>query len=125
MAHCVLRGAVNQYGRSLPNYHYEDLQILVQLYAERDLKNPACLIDTNHANSSKMYEQQPRIAREVLHSRRLSVEIRQLVKGLMIESYLVAGNQPVTGQTYGQSITDACMGWPQTQELILKLADLA
>jgi 3-deoxy-7-phosphoheptulonate synthase len=125
LAHCVLRGAVNQYGRSMPNYHYEDLEMLVRLYAERDLENPACLIDTNHANSGKMYAQQPRIAREVLHSRRLSSEIKQLVKGLMIESYLVAGSQPVGSHTYGQSITDACLGWQETKELILRIADLA
>jgi 3-deoxy-7-phosphoheptulonate synthase len=121
----VLRGAVNPSGRSIPNYHYEDLQLLAKLYLQRELQNPACLIDTNHANSSKRYMEQPRIAREILHSRKLSPEIRGLVKGLMIESYLEPGSQPIGGGVFGQSITDPCLGWQESHELILAIADLA
>ena len=97
LAHTVLRGATNKHGRNLPNYHYEDLNTLLTLYNERDLKNPACIIDANHSNSNKQYEQQIRIVREVLHSRRLSPDIRNLVKGVMIESYIEEGCQKVGG----------------------------
>ena len=123
LTHAVLRGAVNQHGQNLPNYHYEDLRRLADLFAERGLQNPACVIDTNHANSNKQYQQQPRIIEEVLHSRRLSADIRTLVRGLMIESYLVAGNQPIGEHVYGKSITDACLGWTETDELIMSIAD--
>ena len=123
LAHAILRGAVNKFGLSQPNYHYEDLKLLVQLYQKRDLMNPACLIDTNHANSDKQFAEQPRIVQEVLHSRRLSGDIRRLVKGLMIESYIEEGNQSVAGHVYGRSITDACLGWPASRELVLSIAD--
>ncbi len=123
LAHTVLRGSVNKYGQSIPNYHYEDLKLLWQLYQTRDLSNPACIIDTNHANSGKVFSEQPRIALEVMHSRRISPEIRSLVKGFMIESYLVDGCQKVGGGVYGQSITDPCLGWEGSKELLLKIAD--
>lgn len=123
LAHTILRGAVNHAGLSIPNYHYEDLQKLYQLYAERDLQFPACLVDTNHNNSNKQYYEQPRIALEVLHSRRLSRDIRNLVKGLMIESYLESGSQHVGETCFGKSITDPCLGWDESRELVLTIAD--
>lgn len=124
LAHAILRGSVNKYGRSLPNYHYEDLSQLCDLYGKSDLKNPAVIIDTNHSNSGKKWEQQVRIAKEVLHSTRHSEDIRRMVKGLMIESYLLDGNQKPEGGVYGLSITDACIGWEKTEQLVLELADL-
>jgi 3-deoxy-7-phosphoheptulonate synthase len=125
LAHAVLRGAVNQYGQCLANYHYEDLRQLIERYDRLELHHPACLIDTNHANSNKQYAEQPRIVQEVLHSRRLSADIRRLVKGFMIESYLEEGCQAVGSHTYGQSITDACLSWPATRDLIFSIADQA
>ncbi|MBO5292571.1 MAG: 3-deoxy-7-phosphoheptulonate synthase [Lachnospiraceae bacterium] len=124
LAHTVLRGAVNKYGRSLPNYHYEDLNLLLEKYNERDLKNPACVIDANHNNSNKKFEQQIRIVKEVLHSRHLNVDIRHLVKGVMIESYIEEGCQKVGGGVYGKSITDPCLGWSDTERLIYDIAEL-
>ena len=124
LAHTVLRGAVNKHGQVLPNYHYEDLRLLCELYAEKNLKNPACVVDTNHSNSNKQYLEQIRIAKEILHSRRYSDDIHKLVKGLMIESYLEDGNQPVNGTVYGQSITDPCLGWDKTERLICELAEM-
>ena len=124
LAHAILRGSVNKYGRSLPNYHYEDLSQLCDLYGKSDLKNPAVIIDTNHSNSGKQWDQQARIAKEVLHSTRHSEDIRRMVKGLMIESYLLDGNQKPEGGVYGLSITDACIGWEKTEQLVLELADL-
>jgi 3-deoxy-7-phosphoheptulonate synthase len=125
LAHAVLRGAVDHSGHSIPNYHYEDLQTLAHMYSQRELDNPACLIDTNHSNSNKRYNEQPRIAKEVLHSRRLSPDIRKLVKGLMIESYLEEGSQTIGDGIFGKSITDPCLGWPDSRELVLTIADLA
>ena len=113
-----------KFGRSLPNYHYEDLNQLCELYAKSGLQNPGVIIDTNHANSAKHWDQQPRIAKEVLHSTRHSEDIRRMVKGLMIESYLLDGNQKPEGGVYGLSITDACIGWEKTEQLVLELADL-
>ena len=124
LAHAILRGSVNKYGRSLPNYHYEDLSQLCDLYGKSDLKNPAVIIDTNHSNSGKKWEQQARIAKEVLHSTRHSEDIRRMVKGLMIESYLLDGNQKPEGGVYGLSITDACIGWEKTEQLVCELAQL-
>lgn len=123
LAHTILRGAINKQGNSLPNYHYEDLKLLFQLYQKRDVVNPMCIIDTNHANSDKQFQEQPRIAQEVLHSRRLSAEICQLVKGFMIESYLKEGCQQVGEHEFGQSITDSCLGWEDSRELVLSIAD--
>ncbi len=123
LAHTILRGSVNQYGRSLPNYHYENLAMLMDAYAQRDLLNPACIIDANHNNSNKQYKQQIRIVKEVLHSRRQNPDIHQLVKGVMIESYLVEGSQKIGNGTYGQSITDPCLGWEDSERLIYDIVD--
>ena len=123
LTHTVLRGATNKHGQNLPNYHYEDLKTLLSLYGERDLKNPACVIDTNHSNSNKKFEQQIRIAKEVMHSRKLSADIHNLVKGLMIESYIEDGCQKVGEGIYGKSITDPCLGWASTEKLIYEIAD--
>ncbi|HTY44472.1 MAG TPA: 3-deoxy-7-phosphoheptulonate synthase [Patescibacteria group bacterium] len=122
-AHAILRGAITQYGRSIPNYHYEDMIRLAQMYRQRQLVNPAIIVDTNHANSGKVFTEQPRIAMEVMHSMRNSELLKDMVKGLMIESYLVEGGQDVTGSVYGKSITDPCLGWEDSEKLVLKLAE--
>ena len=122
LAHTILRGSVSKTGRNVPNYHYEDLTNLLQMYSERDLKNPACIVDTNHSNSNKQFKQQIRIAKEILHSRKLDADIRGLVKGLMIESYLEEGCQKVHEGVYGKSITDPCLGWEDTENLIYHIA---
>lgn len=124
LAHAILRGASNQYGRTLPNYHFEDLSLLSELYAKSGLLNPAVIVDTNHSNSGKRFDEQPRIAKEILHSMRHSEDINKMVKGLMIESYLVDGCQSPSGDIYGQSITDPCLGWEKTEKLILDMAEL-
>ena len=124
LAHAILRGSVNKYGRSLPNYHYEDLSQLYELYAKSGLANPAVIIDTNHSNSGKQWDQQARIAKEVLHSTRHNGDIGRMVKGLMIESYLLDGCQKPDGGVYGLSITDPCIGWEKTEQLVLELAEL-
>ena len=123
-AHAILRGCVNERGESRPNYHYEDLVQLYKLYTERAIKNPACIVDCNHANSGKQYLEQTRIAKEVMHSKRYSADINALVKGLMIECYIQDGSQKITECTYGKSITDACLGWEKTRQLIFDLAEL-
>ena len=123
-AHAILRGCVNERGESRPNYHYEDLVQLYKLYTERAIKNPACIVDCNHANSGKQYLEQTRIAKEVMHSKRYSADINALVKGLMIESYIQDGSQKITECTYGKSITDACLGWEKTRQLIFDLTEL-
>ena len=124
LAHTILRGAVSKHGNATQNYHYEDLIRLHHMYGEMDIINPACVIDANHSNSSKQYKQQIRIVREVLHNRKYSDEIKALVKGVMIESYLVEGNQAISDhQTYGQSITDACLGWDDTVHLLYDIAE--
>lgn len=124
-AHAILRGYVNKHGQSLPNYHYEDLIHLAQSYEASGLANPAVVVDTNHANSGKQYLEQPRIAKEILHSRRCSPEVRRLVKGLMIESYLEDGVQKIGVEKFvpGKSITDPCLGWEKTERLICELAE--
>ncbi len=124
LTHTILRGYVDQDGKTHPNYHYEDLCNLVKLYAESNLANPAVIIDTNHSNSGKKWAEQPRIAKEVLHSCRHSDDIRRMVKGLMIESYIEDGCQKIGEGIYGKSITDPCLGWEKTEKLILDLADL-
>ncbi len=124
LAHVVLRGAVNKHGNSLQNYHYEDLILLKQMYDARELKNPAAIIDCNHSNSGKQFKEQIRISKEVMHNRILSSEIRSLVKGLMIESYLVEGSQRIGEGHYGQSITDACLGWEDSERLIYDIAEM-
>ena len=123
LAHTVLRGATSKHGQNLANYHYEDLNLLLQLYNERDLKNPAAIIDSNHSNSSKQYKQQIRIIKEVMHSRKLSPDIHNLVKGVMIESYLVEGSQKVGEGVYGKSITDPCLGFEDSEKLIYDIAE--
>lgn len=124
LAHTILRGAVNKHGQAIPNYHYEDLIRLLNMYHERNLKNPATIVDANHANSNKKYDEQPRIVKEVLHSRRINPDIAKLVKGVMIESYIESGSQDVTGHVYGKSITDPCLGWEESEKLIYTIADL-
>ena len=124
LAHAILRGYVDSHGITHPNYHFEDLARLSSLYALSGLQNPGVVVDTNHCNSGKKFEEQIRIAKEVLHSTRHSEEIRTLVKGLMIESYLEDGCQKPDGGVYGKSITDPCLGWDKTERLVLDLADL-
>ncbi|MCI8379009.1 MAG: 3-deoxy-7-phosphoheptulonate synthase [Lachnospiraceae bacterium] len=123
LTHTILRGAVNKHDQSLPNYHYEDLQLLLELYHHLDLKNPACIIDANHANSNKRYYEQPRIISEVLHSRNVSNDIKNLVKGVMVESYIEPGNQKISEHIYGKSITDPCLGWEESERLIYDIAE--
>ena len=125
LTHTILRGAVNKHGQCIPNYHYEDLHLLFELYSKRNLKNPACIVDTNHSNSNKKYAEQVRIAKEVLHSRRHSDDIRHLVKGLMIESYIEPGNHKIGEHCYGQSITDPCLGWDESEKLLYDIAEMA
>lgn len=123
LSHAILRGYQTTDGKTVSNYHYEDLVHLGELYAVSKLENPAVIIDTNHANSGKKYEEQIRIADDVLHSMRQNADIRRLCKGLMIESYLVDGCQKVDGGVFGQSITDPCLGWEKTEKLIFNIAD--
>ena len=121
--HTVLRGSVDKHGKSLPNYHYEDLNTLLDMYHDMDCKNPACIIDSNHNNSNKQFKQQIRIVKEVMHSRKLNADIRALVKGVMVESYLIEGRQNIGDGVYGQSITDPCLGWEDTERLIYDIAE--
>ena len=123
-AHAILRGYVNKHGQSQPNYHFEELIRLHQMYVDKKLENMAVIIDCNHNNSGKQYLEQIRITREVLHSRRNSEEVGKMVKGLMIESYIEDGNQKIGEGIYGKSITDPCLGWEKTEKLILEMADL-
>ena len=123
-AHAILRGYVDKHGKSHPNYHYEDLITLRDAYAESGLKNPAVIIDTNHANSGKKYLEQTRIAKEVMLNCKYSPDIKKLVKGFMIESYIEDGTQKIGEGIYGKSITDPCLGWEKTERLILDLAEL-
>ena len=122
-AHAILRGYVNKHGQSMPNYHYEDLVHLNENYQKSGLLNPAVIIDTNHSNSGKDPIQQIRIAKEIINSMHYNPEIKNLVKGLMIESYIEDGNQPIGCGIYGKSITDACLGWEKSEKLILDIAD--
>lgn len=125
LSHAILRGYVNDKGQSFSNYHYEDLAQLAELYHKHaDLKNPAVIVDTNHANSGKKHLEQPRIAKEILHSCRHNPDVDKLVKGLMIESYIEDGAQKIGEGIYGKSITDPCLGWEKTEKLILELADI-
>ncbi len=123
LTHTVLRGAVNKHGSNVPNYHYEDLNRLLEMYGKMDLRNPACVIDANHSNSGKQFEQQIRITKEVMHSRKLNPDIHRLVKGVMIESYLEEGCQKIGGGVYGKSITDPCLGWEASEKLIYEIAE--
>jgi 3-deoxy-7-phosphoheptulonate synthase len=124
-SHCILRGAVNHYGQCIPNYHYEDLVNCTERYSKRSLINPAIIVDTNHANSNKKFNEQPRIALEVMESRRNSAVLKKTVRGLMIESFIAEGSQKPGQGEYGMSITDPCLGWKDTEKLVLKLAGMA
>ena len=124
LAHAILRGYVNKHGQSLPNYHYEDLYHLYETYEKSGLANPAVIVDTNHANSGKQYLEQIRIAKEILHSRSHCQNVKKMVKGLMIESYIEDGCQKIGENVYGKSITDPCLGWAKTERLVLDMADL-
>lgn len=122
-AHAIMRGFVDFTGKSASNYHYEDLQKLHGLFGATNLNNPAAIVDTNHANSGKQYLEQVRIAKDVVYSRNHNEDIKKLVKGLMIESYIEDGAQKIGEHIYGKSITDPCLGWGKTENLILKIAD--
>lgn len=125
LTHCILRGSLNRHGVSMPNYHYEDLIALYEAYQKFDmLKNPAVIVDANHNNSGKKWDEQPRIVKEILHSMRHSENVAQIVKGVMVESYIEDGNQPVGGGCYGKSITDPCLGWEKSEQLLLEMAEL-
>ena len=126
LAHCILRGYVNSRGECHPNYHYEDMMQLLKVYRPEKFANRAVIVDTNHSNSNKQYKEQIRIAKEVLNNRRHNEELRKLVKGFMIESYLEEGNQPISEHmTYGKSITDPCLGWDDTRRLIDTIAEMS
>lgn len=124
LAHAILRGYVDKRGNSHPNYHYEDLNLLSELYKKTTLQNPAVIVDTNHSNSGKKWFEQIRIAKEVLHSTRHNEDIKKLVKGLMIESYIEDGCQKAEEGIYGKSITDPCLGWEKTEKLIMDIYEL-
>lgn len=121
--HCILRGGISKDGQYSPNYHYEDLMRLLDMYAERNLANPAAIIDANHANSGKIYSEQPRIVREVLYNRIADSDIASFVKGVMIESYIEPGSQNIHERIYGKSITDACLGWKESERLIYTISE--
>ena len=123
LTHTILRGAVSKHGNSTQNYHYEDIMRLCEMYDKMDLVNPATIIDANHSNSGKKYEQQVRIVSEVMHNRQISPEIRNLVKGVMIESYIEPGAQKIGDHIYGKSITDPCLGWAASEQLIYDIAE--
>lgn len=123
LTHVILRGAVSKHGNTVQNYHYEDIMRLIDMYDKMELVNPAAIIDANHSNSGKKYEQQVRIVKEVMHNRQISPEIRKLVKGVMIESYLEPGCQKIGEHIYGKSITDPCLGWAESEQLIYDIAE--
>lgn len=124
LTHVVLRGAVSKHGNSTQNYHYEDIMRLIEMYNERDLVNPAAIIDANHSNSNKKYTEQIRIVKEAMHNRQLSSEIHNMIKGVMIESYIEPGCQKIGDHVYGKSITDPCLGWNESEKLIYAIADM-
>ncbi len=124
LAHAILRGSVDKKGETFPNYHYEDLSRLFEAYSERGLKNMSLIVDTNHSNSGKKYLEQIRICKEILHSCRHSEDIKSMVKGLMIESYIEDGCQKIGEGVYGKSITDPCLGWEKTERLVFEMAEL-
>ena len=124
LTHVVLRGAVSKHGNNVQNYHYEDIMRLIEKYNQMDLVNPAAIIDANHSNSNKQYAEQVRIVKEVMHNRKLSPDIRNIVKGVMIESYIEPGCQKVGEHIYGKSITDPCLGWDESEKLIYDIAEM-
>ncbi|MBN2221949.1 MAG: 3-deoxy-7-phosphoheptulonate synthase [Vallitaleaceae bacterium] len=123
LTHAIMRGFVDPYGRNFPNYHYEDLQHLIEVYNQRGLDYPAIIIDTNHANSNKKYQEQPRIAHEIIRNRNYDSVIKQHVKGLMVESYIEGGRQEIGDGCYGKSITDPCLSFADTRKMVLEIAD--
>jgi 3-deoxy-7-phosphoheptulonate synthase len=123
-AHAILRGAVDKTGRAIPNYHYEDLLETIRMYEAMELKNRAIIVDVSHSNSSRRYKEQPRIVDEIIHSRKQSPAINAYVKGLMIESYIVEGQQDISTNEYGKSITDPCLGWEETARLLCEVAGI-
>lgn len=123
LTHAVLRGATDETGKNIPNYTYADLTKITHIYMNRSFKNPAIIVDTNHANSGKDFRRQPAIAMDVLSSLRKDARLKEMVKGLMIESYLVEGAQDISEGVYGKSITDACLGWDDSEKLVLEIAD--
>ena len=125
LAHTILRGAVNKHGQNIPNYHYEDMVNLYEMYKDKGFANPALVIDCNHSNSNKKYMEQIRIAKEIMHNRKHSNDLKSFVKGLMIESYIEGGNQKVDEHIYGKSITDPCLGWDDTEKLLHIIAEEA
>ncbi|MCI6634745.1 MAG: 3-deoxy-7-phosphoheptulonate synthase [Eubacteriales bacterium] len=122
-AHAILRGYIDYAGNNVSNYHYEDLLHVQNLYEKFHLKNPSVIVDTNHNNSGKKYLEQIRIAKDIVYSRSQNPDIKRLVKGLMIESYLEDGAQAIDEHVFGKSITDPCLGWEKTEKLILDIAD--
>lgn len=124
LAHAIMRGYVNRHGEAIPNYHFEDLELLYHAYRAKGLENIGLIVDTNHSNSAKKYVEQPRICKEVLHSCRHNDDIRAMTKGFMIESYLENGSQKIGEHIYGKSITDPCIGWKETEKLVLDIAEL-
>ncbi len=124
LVHTILRGATNKHGQNIPNYHYEDLIRLVEMYQKKEYRNPACIVDANHSNSGKQYKEQIRIVKEVLHSCRHSQDVDQLIKGVMIESYIEEGCQKIGDHIYGKSITDPCLGWEDSERLLFDMAEL-
>ncbi|MDD5859051.1 MAG: 3-deoxy-7-phosphoheptulonate synthase [Eubacteriales bacterium] len=123
LTHAILRGSVTKHGQNMPNYHYEELKLVSDMYLEKGLENPAIIIDTNHSNSGKQFKEQIRIAGEIMHSRNHSDEVRRMVKGLMVESYIEEGNQKIGEGVYGRSITDPCLGWEDSKNLIYSVAE--
>lgn len=122
--HAILRGYVDKFGNNMPNYHYEDIRNLYEQYQKRNLPNMGVIVDTNHSNSGKQFKEQIRIAKEVMHNRQLSSDIKSLVKGLMIESYIEEGSQKIGEHVYGKSITDPCLGWEDSKKLIYDIAEM-
>ena len=122
LTHAVLRGSYNRYNQHDPNYHYEDLMRLAERYLQRGLENPAVIVDTNHSNSAKRFEEKPRIAWEVMESRKHSPFLKTLIKGFMVESYIEEGAQSIADAVYGKSITDPCLGWADSEKLVLGIA---
>ena len=124
LTHAILRGYVNRHGEAIPNYHFEEMEHLYNAYEAKGLANIALIVDANHSNSAKKYWEQPRICKEVLHSCRHSQNIKSMVKGFMIESYLEEGSQKIGEGVYGKSITDPCIGWAATDRLVQDIAEL-
>ncbi len=122
-AHAIMRGSVNKHGDNIPNYHYEDITRAIEMYYDKGYENPSIIIDTNHSNSKKRFYEQPRIVKEVLHNRKYNNTLRKIIKGFMIESYIEEGNQKIEDGIYGKSITDPCLGWEATEELLYYMSE--